>query len=113
MDDLLKKQKKIMFIGDGNSHQNGVAWCVIKTVLNMEKTMLMHAALRFPEYTLSTDIWPMAMDYSVWVYNRIPDMQSGLSAIGIWSRSRFEPVSETLTNCHVWGCPTYVLEQKL
>ena len=40
-------------------------------------------------------------------------MQSGLSAIEIWSRSRFEPVSETLSNFHVWGCPTYVLEAKL
>ena len=70
----------------------------------------MHAALRCPEEKLSTDIWPMAMDYAVWVYNRIPDMQSGLSAIEIWSRSGFEPVSETLSNCHVWGCPTYVLE---
>ena len=40
-------------------------------------------------------------------------MQSGLSAIEICSRSRFELVSETLSNCHVWGCPTYVLEQKL
>ena len=40
-------------------------------------------------------------------------MQSGLSAIEIWSRSSFEPVSETLSNCHVWGCPTYLLEPKL
>ena len=68
----------------------------------------MHAALRYPEDTLSTDLWPTAMDYAVWVYNRTPDIQSGLSAIEIWSR--FEPVSETLSNCHVWGCPTYVLE---
>ena len=40
-------------------------------------------------------------------------MQSGLSAIEIWSRSIFEPVSETLSKCHVWGCPTYLLEPKL
>ena len=75
--------------------------------------MLIHAALRCPEDTLSTDLWPMAMDYAVRVYNRTPDMQSGLSAIEIWSRSRFEPVSETHSNCHIWGCPTYVLEPKL
>ena len=75
--------------------------------------MLIHAAHRCPEDTLSNDIWPMLMDYAVWVYNRIPDMQSGLSAIEILSRSRFEPVSETLINCHVWGFPTYVLEPKL
>ena len=74
---------------------------------------MMHAAIRCTEDTLSTDLWPMTMDYDVWVYNRIPDMHSRLSPIEIWSRSRFEPVSETLSNCHVWGCPTYVLEKKL
>ena len=37
-------------------------------------------------------------------------MQSGLSAIEMWSRSRFEPVSETISNFHVWVCLTYVLE---
>ena len=40
-------------------------------------------------------------------------MQSGLSAIEIWRRSVFDPVSETFSNFHVWGCPTYVLEPKL
>ena len=75
--------------------------------------MLIHAALRFPEETLCTEIWLMAMDYDVWVYNRTPDMHSGLSAIEMWSSSRFEPVSENLSNCHVWGCLTYVLEPKL
>ena len=39
-------------------------------------------------------------------------MKSGLSAIEIWPRSIFEPVSETLRNCHVWGLPTHVLEPK-
>ena len=73
----------------------------------------MHASLRCPEDTFSTALCPMVMDYAVWFYNCIPDMQSGLSAIEIWSRSRFEPVSETLSNCHVWGCPTYVLETKV
>ena len=79
----------------------------------MEITMLMHASLRYPDDTLSTDICPMDMDYDVWVYNLIPDIKSGLSDIEIWSRSRFKPVSETLSNCHVWGCPTYGLEPKL
>ena len=76
----------------------------------MTSTMLMHAALICPEDTLTTDIWTMEMDYYLWIYNRIPDMQYGLSAIEIWSRSRFDPVSETLIRCHIWGCPTYVLE---
>ena len=85
----------------------------IKTLVTMERTMLMNTALRCPEDILSTDLWTMTMDCAVWVYNLTPDMQSGLSAIEIWSRSRFEPVSETFSKCHVWGCPTYVLEPKL
>ena len=113
MEELLKKQQKIRFSGDGASHQNGASERAIKTVVTMARTMLMHAALRCPEDTLSTDLWPMAMDYAVWVYNLIPDMQSLLSSIEIWSSSGFEPVSETLSNCHVWGFPTYVLESKL
>ena len=93
MEELLKKQQKIRFSGAGASHQNGAAERAIKTVVTMEITMLVHAALRFPEDKLSIYLWPMAMDYAVWVYNRTPDMQSGLSDIEIWSSSRFEPVS--------------------
>ena len=113
MEELLKKQQKLRFSGAGASHQNGTAERVINTVFTMTRTMLMHASLRCHEEKLSADLWPTAMDYAVWVYNRTPGMQSGLSTIEIWSRSRFEPVSETLSNCHVWGCPTYILEPKL
>ena len=113
MKNLLKQQQKIRFSGAEASHQNGAPERSIKMVATMETTMLMHAALRCPEDTLSTDFWPMEMQYYVWVYNQIPDMQSGLSAIEIWSRLIFEPVSEILSNYHFWGCTTYVLEPKL
>ena len=73
MEELLKKQQKIIFSGAGASHQNGSAERSINTVVTMAITMLMHAALRCPEDTFSTDIWSMAMDYAVWVYNRTPD----------------------------------------
>ena len=106
MEELLKNQKKIKFSGVGTARQNGAAERAIKTVFTMVRTMLMHAALRCPDDTFYTAIWPTAMDYAVWVYNRIPDIQSGIYAIEIWSRSMFYPVSETLSNCHVWGCPT-------
>ena len=109
----MKKQQNIWLGGAGASHQNGAAECAIKTVVTMESTMFMHAALICPDETFYNDLWPMAMDYAVWVYNQIPDTKSGLSNIEIWSGSRFEPVSETLSNCHVWGFPTRVLEPKL
>ena len=84
MEELLKKNKSIRFRGAGASHKNGAAERVIKTILNMSRAMLIHAALRCPEETPSTDIWPMAMDYYLCIHNRIPEMQSGLFAIEIW-----------------------------
>ena len=52
------------------------------------------------------------MDYDVWIYNWIPNTKYGLSSIYIRESSIFDPALETLSNCHVWGCPTYVLELK-
>ena len=51
MEELLKKHQNIRFSGAGASHQNGSAKRAIKTVVTMARTMLMHAALRFPEDT--------------------------------------------------------------
>ena len=81
IEELFKKQQNIRFSGAGASHQNGSTERVIKTVFTMARIMFMDAALRCPEDTLYTYLWPLEMDYAVWVYNRIPDMQSRLSAI--------------------------------
>ena len=94
----MKNQQKIRFSGAIASHQNGSEEKSIKTVFTMARTTLMHSALISPEDTLSTDIWPMAIYYAVWIYNWIPDMQSVIYDIEIWSRPRIEPVSESLSN---------------
>ena len=69
----------------------------------------MYAALIFPKDAFPTDIWTTAMDFSICIYNIIYEMQYYIYGIEIWTRSMFEMVSETLSNCHVWGFPTYVL----
>ena len=92
--------QKILFIGGGVSRQNGAEDFTIKTVIAMSRALLMQAALIFTQDTLSTDIWTMEMDYDVWI-NSIPDNKYGLSSIQIWPMLRFDPVLETLINCHV------------
>ena len=69
--------------------------------------------MRCPKGKLSTDIFTMENEYAVWIYNLFLGMISGLSNSDIWPISMFKTVSETLRNCHVLGCPTYVLEPKL
>ena len=74
MEKLSKKRQKIRFSEAGASHQNGAAERAIMAVVTMSRTMFMHAELRCPDDTLSTDIWSVTMYYSVWVYHCISDM---------------------------------------
>ena len=76
----------------------------------MERTILRHAELICSRDAFSTDICPMKIDYDIWIYNQIPEIQYGLSDTNIFSGSIFDLVSENLSNCHVWGCPIYILE---
>ena len=59
----------------------------------MSRTMLMHALIRVTEDIFSTYIFPMAVYYAALIYNPVPDVNSGLSAIDIWSISRFDKFS--------------------
>ena len=110
---LAGKKQPITFSGAGAAHQNAVAEQAIQTVTYMARTLLIHASMRSPEETITANLWPMAMDYAVWVYNNVPKKDTGLSPNDIWSRSQFTPIKETLGRAHVWGAPTYVLEPKL
>ena len=71
MEELSKKQQNIRFIGAGASHQNGASERATKTVVAMERTMLMHAELIRPKDMFSTNLWTMKIYYDVWVYNRV------------------------------------------
>ena len=95
------------FSGVGTGHQNGVAERGIKTVVNMARTMLLHAAIHGPDDFVSTQLWPMAMDYAAWLYNHIPKMDSGVAPVELWSRMAQSTVM-LLDDCHVWGCPASV-----
>ena len=81
MEDLLNNQENIRFSGAGASNKNGAEERAIKKLVTTSRTMLMHAAIIHPEETLYTDIWTMAMDYNVWINNKIPAMKYGLSGI--------------------------------
>ena len=77
MEELLGGQKKIRFTGAGASYRNGTAERIINMVVTLERTILMHSALRCPEEHFSADPLPIEMDYDVWIYNWIPYMQYG------------------------------------
>ena len=116
MEQLNASKQDIRFSGSGAAHQNGVAERGIQTVVNMARTMMLHAALHAPDL-VTAELWPMALDHAVWIYNRIPRFGTGkcdgATPLELWSRSMHVPTRDILGNSHVWGCPVFVLEPKL
>ena len=102
---------KFSFGGVGAKHQNGVAERNIKTVAQWARANMLHLATHWPQHASST-FWPQAIDYAVWVFNRMPNMATGISPNEIWSSVRGDSGTQ-LSRTHVFGCPVYVLDAAL
>ena len=57
---LLSQGQTLELSGVGAHHQNGVAERAIGTVVSLARTMMLHAALNWPEVA-DTTLWPMAL----------------------------------------------------
>ena len=69
--DLQIQQQKNDFSGSGAHHQNGIAKQAIRTVVEWAQTIILHAALHWPEEA-DLKFWPLAMDYAVHIWNDLP-----------------------------------------
>jgi hypothetical protein len=63
------------FAGAGAHHHNGTAECVIQMIMNMSHTMMLHAAIHWPDVADST-LWPMAVAHKVYLYNHMPALDT-------------------------------------
>ena len=108
--DCTYHSQKLSFSGVGAHHQNGVAKRNIKTISHWARANMIHSAFHWPEFA-TVKLWPQALDYAVWVFNRLPSSTTGLSPNELWSQSR--DYSHDLRRAHVFGCPVYVLDPKL
>ena len=104
------KEQKLTFSASNSHHQNGVAERYIGTISRMARAMLIHQALLWPRRH-NVNLWPMAMDYAVWLWNNLP-MDDGISPEEKWTGTKF-PNYDHLRRAHVFGCPCYVLNPKL
>ena len=100
----------IRFAGVGAHHHNGNAERAIQTIMSIARTMMLHAAIHWPDIA-DTSLWTMAVDYAIYLYNHLPDPETGLSPIDIFSKTRWE--QKRLHHLHVWGCPAYVLDKTI
>ena len=106
------KNQTIRYSGANTGFQAGVSERAIRTVVNMAQTQLLHAAMRWPDDELTPDCWVQALDYAVYIYNRLPKNDTGLSPLELFFRTSFN-LHSLVRDCHVWGAPTYTLEPSL
>jgi hypothetical protein len=67
----------------GAHHQNGVAERNIKTVAQWACANMLHFAHHWPSQA-HVRFWPQAIDYALWVFNRLPYPTNGLSPNKLW-----------------------------
>jgi hypothetical protein len=99
-------QQIIRFAGVGAHHHNGCAERSIQSVMSIARTMMLHAAIHWPE-TADPTLWPMAVAHAVYLINHMPNLSTGVAPIDIFTRTRWE--QRKFRDLHVWGCPVYVL----
>ena len=96
--------------GPGAHHHNGIAERSIRTIMQVARTMMLHAAIHWPEMA-DPSFWPMAVQHAVFLWNKMPTVETGLSPHDIFTRSRW-PQSK-FHDIHTWGCPVYVLAKTI
>ena len=67
----------------GGHHHNGVAENAIKNTVRTARTMMIYAALRWPEHN-ERDLWPLALTHAVHLHNKLPSMDSQLTPNEVW-----------------------------
>ena len=110
MEELAKNDQTIRMSGVGAHHHNGVAENSIKNVVRTSRTMMIHAALRWPEHA-DKKLWPLALQHAAFLHNHTPREDSGLSPEEIWTGSKSS--HSHLMNAKPWGCPVYVLDPRI
>jgi hypothetical protein len=95
------------FLGVGAQHQNAKAERAIQTVMYMARTFMVHASLHWTEHGVDDiSLWPFAVKHAVWLYNRVPNRESGLTLMEFITKQKAD--HSDLLHSHVWGCPAYV-----
>ena len=108
---LMNDEQFIKKSGVGAKHQNAVAERAIGTVQNMARAMLLHVRIHWPEEFDSAH-WPFALDYAIWIYNHIPIAdKANMCPDEIFSKTKLG--CWALRRARVFGCPTYVLDNRL
>jgi hypothetical protein len=99
----------ISYAGVNAHHQNGHAEGKIRNLQSMGRSMMLHAAHRWPA-AVTANLWPYAIRMANDALNAAPQVSVGLSPM---ERFAQVDVAPRLKYSHPFGCPVYVLDARL
>ena len=94
------------FCGVNAHHKNGVAERAIRTVSDCARALMLHAALHW-DHEVTSELWPMTVDYDTYLYNHIPN-EKGIAPVDLFTGVT-SPIHK-LRSSHMWGAPAYILD---
>ena len=73
---------------------------------------MVHAAMYWPSNSSdNTHVWPFDIQYAVWLFNHIPNQDTGLTPLEFFTKTKSD--HHELQRAHVWGCLVFVLDPRL
>jgi hypothetical protein len=91
-----------------NAHnQNGVAEISINTIINMDRSMILHDSTHWKDGSDASP-WPQSVTYANHVYDRTP--KDGTCPTDIFTGSLV--TRHCFMDLHIWGCTVYVPDPK-
>ena len=109
-EDLNKFKQTIQFSPVGGHHHNGVSERSIRTITTCARAMIIHALIHNPT-EVELELWPFAMEYAVFLWNKMPKQDGRLSPEEIYYGIKSD--YHHLKDARTWGCPAYVLDPTL
>ena len=105
------RNQAMTYAGVNAHHQNGIAERRIRELQDMARTMLIHAANRWPD-CITAHLWPYALRMANDALNNCPSLQDRRrrSPIQIFTNSK---VAMNPKHFQTFGCPVYVLDNAL
>ncbi len=70
------------FLGVGAQHQDSKAERAIQTIMYMACTFMVHSSLHWTDMGADDiSLWPFAVKHTVWIYNHVPNRESGITPL--------------------------------
>lgn len=90
--------QKLSYCGVNSHHKNGPVERAIRTVSECARAQLLHAAMHWKD-GVTSKLWPMVVDYAVYLYNHLPN-EKGIAPADLFTGVTFP--RHKLKDCLFW-----------